>query len=613
MKRRFLCLLLLFAVAGCSFAQINLSNAKKRQQNNEQRSLDEQIAGNFLKNKEYDKARDAYRSLYDKYRQLHYFGIYVDCLIQLKAYGEAEKALSGFVDAHPNRWKEKADLIFVYAMGGKDKKAEKAFHSLLSQLPDQRNQIIAAHNAFVARSMFSQALAILEKGANNNTEHYPFFAERAVIYRTMADYPKAFEFLFLDMEANPNLFDATKNRLQTMLYYDVNHSIADELRIALLKKAQDDPDNTLFAQLLVWFALQEEDYDIALAQSISIDRRNGDQDSRILSLSNICLNNMQFDVAKEGFEYVENKGNGNPLYGEAVTGRIEAEYLQTKAGNTLSAKPYENLSARITKAMGSVTGSNANKLGLIQAELLAFHLDRPDEAISILSALLEQSKSKTEQSQLKLKLADILLYQDKVWDATLLYSQVDKSMKEEPLGHEARFKNAQLRYFIGEFSWAESQLHILKAATSKLIANDAMTLSLIIKDNLEADTTGTELRRLARADYHLYQRKDSKAAAILDSIIANGNMVSIPHALFRQANISEHQQRYDAADSLYTIIFSRYPDSYMADDALMKAASINQTLGNQDQAMRYYEQLIDSWPTSIYAAEARKNYRKLQR
>lgn len=178
--------------------------------------------------------------------------------------------------------------------------------------------------------------------------------------------------------------------------------------------------------------------------------------------------------------------------------------------------------------------------------------------------------------------------------------------------NEARFKNAQLRYFIGEFAWAESQLHILKAATSKLIANDAMTLSLIIKDNLEADTTGAELRRLARADYHLYQHKDDEAAAMLDSIIANGNTVSIPHALFRQANIEEHKHQLDVADSLYAVIFNRYPESYMADDALMKAADINQSMGNKEQAMLYYEQLIDNWPTSIYAAEARKNYRKLQ-
>ena len=185
-------------------------------------------------------------------------------------------------------------------------------------------------------------------------------------------------------------------------------------------------------------------------------------------------------------------------------------------------------------------------------------------------------------------------------------------MKEEPLGHEARYKNAQLRYFIGEFAWAQTQLDVLKAATSKLIANDAMSLSLIIGDNLEYDTTGFELKRLARADYKIYQHKDDQALLILDSICANGNEISKPHALYRTAEIKERKQDYASADSIYLRIVSDFPGSYMADDALMRAALIeDQQLKNKEAAKRHYEQLIDNYPTSLYTAQAKKNYRKL--
>lgn len=612
MKRRFLCLLLLIAITGSAFSQISTANKRKRKQNTEQRLLDEQLASNYLKEQNYEKAKEAYRNLYKKHRLLHHFSLYVECLIRLEEYNQAEKELSTFIKSHPNRWKEKADLIFILFAEKSSNKAEKAFDAFLKDLPSQRGAIITIQNAFVARGMYEQALAVLEKGANINIDRYPFYSERASIYRAMADYAKAFEFLFLDLEADPSLFNATKNRLQTILYYDINHSIADEMRMALLKKAQDRPDNTLFAELLVWFALQEEDYDIALAQSISIDRREGAQDSKILDLSNICLNNKQFDIAEKGFKYIENKGKNTPFYDEAITGRIEAEYQKIKSDNAHSKKTYENLSGHIAKTLRTISGHNADRLGMIHADILAYHLEKADEAIDLLHKMLEQSKSVPEQSRLKLELADILLYQNKVWDATLLYSQVDKSMKEEPLGHEARFKNAQLRYFIGEFAWAESQLHILKAATSKLIANDAMTLSLIIKDNMEADTTGAELRRLARADYHIHRHRIDDAIIVLDSIIANGNRVSIPHALYRKADIELQKQHEEIADSLYTMIFRDFTESYMADDALIKAADIEQALGQKELAMQHYEQLIDKFPTSVYAAEARKSYRKLQ-
>ena len=199
-----------------------------------------------------------------------------------------------------------------------------------------------------------------------------------------------------------------------------------------------------------------------------------------------------------------------------------------------------------------------------------------------------------------------------MWEATLLYSQVDKAMKEAPLGHEARFRNARLRYFIGEFAWAETQLNVLKAATSKLIANDAMSLSLIIGDNLEADSTGSELKRLARADYRLYQKKDDLALLTLDSISHDGNDISKPHALYRIAEMKERQQDYADANSLFLQIVNDFPDSYMADDALMHAALLEDLqLHDKATAQQHYEQLIDQYPTSLYVAQAKKNYRKL--
>jgi TolA-binding protein len=392
----------------------------------------------------------------------------------------------------------------------------------------------------------------------------------------------------------------------------VNNSIADELRIALLQQTQQKPDNLEFAQLLVWFALQQEDYDIALAQCQSIDRRTHDQDAQINNLSSICLNNKQYDVAREGYSYIVDKGKSSPFYGQAITGIINTDYQKLKASNSTDTKAYEKLSKRIDNAYQDINTNDLSKLVGIQADIMTYQLDQSENAIKLLTDNMNNVVTKQGQAELKLKLADIYLHEDEVWEATLLYSQVDKSLKEEPLGHEARFKNAQLRYFIGEYEWAESQLKVLKAATSKLIANDAMTLSLVIKDNLEVDTTGTELNRLARADYRIYQQREDEAINLLDDIIATGNEVSKPHALFRKGEIAEKRKEFEAAEQLFLQIVEQFSGSYMADAALMHAALIEQNeLKNKELAKQHYEQLIDEYPTSIYTAQAKKNYRKL--
>ena len=211
-----------------------------------------------------------------------------------------------------------------------------------------------------------------------------------------------------------------------------------------------------------------------------------------------------------------------------------------------------------------------------------------------------------------MKLADIYLFKEEVWEATLLYSQVDKSMKEEPIGHEARLKNAQLRYYIGEFDWSLAVLNILKSATSKLIANDAMTLSLVISDNLEYDTIA--LQRLAKADYYIYQKRYELANQMLDSVnVYNPNEVSMPYLLMRKAQIAMENSDYEMADSLYKRVYQGYADSYMADDALLKdAVLLEKYLNKKEEALECYAKIIDEYTASVYVAQARNAYRRIR-
>ena len=615
MKKRWIfVLLIIFALVAQMSAQVVTPPKGKKMdaQQKEQIQIDDQLASQYFREQDYENARDLYRKIYEKTNQFGYFQQYVECLIHLKDYDNAERELKAYAKKNPGYYKPVVDLVYIYTLQGKPDKAKKQYNEIVKDLPPQGSSIRNLSNAFQSRGMNDLALEVLEKGNTLLDGKETFYMDQAYIHQSSANYQEAFRFYFLELEAHPGQYNNIRNRLQTMLYYDVNHSISDELRMALLKQTQEKPDNLELAQLLVWFALQQEDYDIALAQSQSIDRKTHDQDAQINNLSGICLNNKQYDVAKEGYTYILNKGTSSPFYGQALTGVIKADYLKLKSANSNDMKAYEALTKRIEDAYTEINTNDLAKLTLIQADIMTYHLDKSDEAIALLMQTIETVVAKQDQAQLKLKLADIYLYKDEVWEATLLYSQVDKSMKEEPLGHEARFKNAQLRYFIGEYEWAESQLKVLKAATSKLIANDAMTLSLVIKDNLEADTTGTELNRLARADYRIYQQHEDQAVALLDDIIASGNEISKPHALFRKGEILEKRKDYANAEQLFLQIVEQYPDSYMTDAALMHAALIEQNeLKEKELAKQHYEKLIDEYPTSIYTAQAKKNYRKL--
>ena len=443
----FLIFLLSFAFILQVNAQISTPPKGKKvdAQQKDQNQIDDQLAGQFFREHEYEKARDLYANLYKKNGQIYHFQQYTECLIQLKDFDQAEKELKAFSKKNPSHSKSIADLVYVYTLQGRNDKAEKRLNEALKELPSNTSAIRGLSNAFQARGLYSMAATILDKGNKLLNGEENFYLDLAYLNQSMVNYQEAFRYYFLELETHPGQYNNIRNRLQTLLFYDVNNSIADELRIALLQQTQAKPDNLEFAQLLVWFALQQEDYDIALAQSQSIDRRTHDQDAQINNLAGICLNNKQFDVAREGYSYIVNKGKSGPYYGQALTGMIKTDYQKLKSANSQDTKAFEKLTKRIDEAYNDINSNDLTKLTLIQADILSYQLDQSAEAVALLTRTIETVGGKQDKGELKLKLADIYLHEDEVWEATLLYSQVDKSLKEEPLGHEARFKNAQLR------------------------------------------------------------------------------------------------------------------------------------------------------------------------
>lgn len=604
----------LFSKVIC-FALLLLSLQNIEAQNvNNQRQLDEKLAREFYYKKDYEKARDIYKSLYDNFGNVGYFNQYADCLILTGDYEAAEKAYKAFLKKNPKNWKSHVDLAYIYQQQGENDKAAKYLNKVLKDVPENKNSIIEVSNLLRTRGFNDFAILLFNKGAKNSNINYNFYLEKAYTYNSMLDFENATECYLLYLKENPDQYENVKSRLRVMMMYDINGNVNDVIRMALLRKTQEEPDNEEYSSLLMWYSLQQQDYEMALTLLKALDKRGkGDFENDIVNIAQIAYDNRQYDISIDAYNYILKKHKEGVYYVDATIGLIEAEYAQTIANGSHDKLFYEKLSGRIDNALAEMGYSKATiSLITIQAEIMAFELGQFEEAKALLNNALEVNLSPRDKAVLKMKLADIYLFTDEVWEATLLYSQIEKALKNEPIAHEARFKNAQLRYFIGEFEWANAALKVLTAATSKLVANDAMTLSLTISDNLEYDTIG--LQRIAKADYYIYQHRYVLANQMLDSVVAyNPNEVSLPSAFYRKAKIAMHEGDYELADSLYKRVYEGYADSYIADEALIEdALLLENQLNRKEEAMECYSKLFDYYTASVYVAQARKNYRRLR-
>ena len=598
-----------------SLLMISLSYQTLAQSN--KRQDDEKLARQFYNAQQYDKASDMYLKLYQEYNYYQYLSRYVDCQYYLNEFEPAVKELRSFIkrDNTTNKWKAQVDLSFIFYKQNEIEKADKQLNRLIDELPESKSSYSQVASFMRTRGFNEYAASLYEKGSESPEIDYKFYVEKADVYNSLRWTEKSVDNYLLYLEESPeNRYDHVKSRLSFMLRYDIDDTASDIIRIALLKRTQSDKDNEWFANLLVWYAIQIQDYEIALNQEIALDKRLNDREYDIIHLAHIAENNEQYDVAMKAYNYIIDKSKEGAFYPEAVIGLTEVQYTKMETLHSdVPAEWYSNFEQRIEKECLELGISDMTVSILsIRAEILAFKLGEIEKSIEILNDALTLNLSKLNMAKVKMKLADIYLFKEEVWEATLLYSQVDKAMKEEPIGHEARFKNAQLRYYIGEFDWALAVLNILKSATSKLIANDAMTLSLLITDNLEYDTIA--LQRLAKADFYIYQKKYDLADKMLDSVnIYNPNEYSMPYLLSRKAQIALENQDYNMADSLYKRIYQGYEDSYMADKALLEdAILLERFLDKKEEAMECYARLIDEYTASVYVAQARNAYRRLR-
>jgi tetratricopeptide (TPR) repeat protein len=225
-----------------------------------------------------------------------------------------------------------------------------------------------------------------------------------------------------------------------------------------------------------------------------------------------------------------------------------------------------------------------------------------------------QGLTQLEKAAVKMKLADILVLQNDVWQASLYYMQIDKDFKFEAIGSEAKFKNARIYYYEGDFKFAQSQLDVLKQSTSKLIANDALDLSVLITDNLGLDSNYTAMYQFAQADLLLQQHQFERAFQLFDSINAEFPTHSLSDdILLRKGEAYEYQGKWNEAIAMYSKILSVYADDILADNAVFKLAEIYEyRLNDTSKALEYYKKILFDFKGSVLSESARKKVRQLR-
>ncbi|MCK9424372.1 MAG: tetratricopeptide repeat protein [Bacteroidales bacterium] len=586
------------------------------QQNAPQAGNDEQLAIQFYQNREYDKAAEIYERLFQQKAGSYYYQYLLFCWIEVKEYDKAERLIKKMQKAEPNALKYTVDMGYLKYREGNPDKSKKTYEEALKRLIPNQQQIIELANAFIIRGEFEYAIKTYQRGRELMNNTYPFGVEMAGIYERMGDFSNVMEEYLDLLEANKSYMNAVEDKLQMLLANDINNEKNERLRKILLSRAQQNPDKTQYPELLWWYSVQQKDFELALVQAKALDRRLKENGDRLVQLANLAVSNEDYKVALECYQYLISKGASFPFFDLSRRESINTRYLVALSTPAPSHKLLVDLEKEMKEEIQKANGDPQN-ISLIRnlAHLDAFYLGNSPESTELLEHAIEiPGITPMQRAECKLELADILLFTDDVWEATLLYQQVYKEFRNDVIGQEAKFKNTKLSFYIGEFKWALAQADILKAATSKFIANDAIALSLLISENLDPDSNTVALGLYSRADLLDYRNEETLALKTLDSIpLLFSDHPILQQVMYKKAEILRKQGNYVGSDSLYEQLARKYPEGILADEALMQSAALNEKkLDNKEKAMNLYQELMEKYPGSIFVPDARKRFRILR-
>lgn len=588
-----------------------------------------QLANEYLLKGDKKKAVEVYRDLAkDEINTPFIHNNYLNTLLDLNETAEAQAYLKRQLKRDPQNIFYNLDVGIVYVRTGDLTKADKHFKDLIAEYKDNVTMIKMLSDYLSAKSLGEYSIIALNESRKTLENPVLFSFELATLYRFKGQREKMIEEYLNFASQNSGTIQNAKNMMQILL---TKPEELDALEKVLYDRIQKFPDADVYSDLLIWVTMQQKNFGASFNQARAYDRRYKRFGEKSLEIAKVALDNQDYETASKAYGYVIREYAGGPYYLQAQLGLLRTREARVRNTFPVSVDSVKNLATDYRKFVMKYP-ENANSLDAQRNEamLYATYLDKKDQAIALLEDLVKNPKTTLQlRSKVKLDLGDIYLLKGEPWESTLLYSQVEKALEENPVGYEAKLKNAKLSYYKGDFRLAQEHLDILKEATTREIANDAMELSLRIKENLMEDTLGEALKAYAKVELLLYQNKRDEALKALGELAAGAmtrtdsstsgaisrisNYAIKDDVYWLEANIQLERGEFNKSIELLQKILDEYPDDILVDDAYFLQGEIYERhLGNKDKAMEIYRTFLDKYPGSVFAAEARKRFRVLR-
>ncbi len=579
------------------------------------------LADAYLRAGQFDQAVALLEDLYAASPETHaFYERLKEAYVSVKRYDEAialvEKRQARA--PQPGLAAEKAHLLYLK---GDEDAALAAWDEALALAPESANTYRLVYQSLVEARLFDQAIATIQKGRAALGDSTQFQTELAYLYSLTGQHEAAIgEYLELLQEDERRL-GFVRRRLGRF----VEQEEARRQSIAATQRAvRRAPLNRAYRELMAWLYMEDGQYAQAFDVYRAVDRLEDEGGRALFLFARQAADAGAYDAALSAYEEILERHPDAAIAPEALRslGIMHERWAEaagetaTSASGTSQQTPHYERALETYRAFLKKYPNRPEypdvlrRIGALEQDVF-MDLGAAKETLQEVARRYPRTQAADEAAY---DLGRIALAEGRLQDARLAFGRLVERLRTGDLADRARYEQALLHFYQGEFDAALTIAQAINANTSTDTANDAIALKVLLIENKSRDTTQAAVKQYATARLRQRQHRPDEALAILDSLLAtHGADPLADDARFLRAEVLQRKGQAEAALNAFAEIPLMYPQSHLADQSLFRAAEIQENgLGNPEAALKTYTRLLSEYPGSLLATDARTRIRALR-
>ncbi len=456
-------------------------------------------------------------------------------------------------------------------------------------------------------------------------EDYEYFEslEDLIIYQEYKPQKNANKILTIEefVAANNYRLDlnATKGRLSS---FNATEECKEYFTNNLVKLSDKNANNVYVQDLYAWYLKSinsKNVYDVY----IKLDKIKNSQGRTLLGLGDESQNDGNLELALKSYDYVIGLGNKSPNYQNAVFGSLQTkELIENNKINKFDRTNIEEFNKFKTDVSNNIIEKyrvflkeypNSNYAIEIKLKIANVYksIEQFDLAQAEYEAIIKQYGKSSGIGKAYIELSDMFVAKNDLVQAEF---QLDNLLKSTKLDVEtidlAKLKKADLLFYKGDITRADSLYQFLSNSTDKNISNDAIEANFLIQKN---EDFVKDVIKFAKAKLLTLQQKNEDAIKLYLEINVDETEKDIAEiSLIEIAKIKSKQGNYLEAIEYLTKVGKRNIYSTNNDLALLLIAKNQISLNLLTEALETLKTILNRYPDTIYLQEARDIIRDLR-